>query len=416
MQRSMITFRAEEVMAQRDPIARLIEYNRKLVGNGRDPSWMKHKLDRLTASPFGFLRGTFHLFMSDWPHLGDDPLNPGEPQPIVGDLHLENFGGFKAQDGTFLFDVNDFDESASHTPAVDLMRVTTSFLLADEKHGELRAVDRIEAFIDSYIAAVRAQDLRPFTAETAKLPIAVTEAIDEARHLSRGSWLEQRVAGPPGERHFVANDKYFPVKDPAVRAAVAEAVLAFTKKCDQRPSDCPSWGKMIDVAVRIAGTGSLGRFRYSVLMPGKGEEKGKELVLELKESMPSSMAPDDPSDQGERVIANQRLLQGASPGYLGVTRLAGTTYTVRELQPSDAKLDSESMKGAEKDELCASCGTVLGRLHSRGSRTLKARVEGRDRALRRRVAAFALRYAEIVDEDFETLVRRRDEVERALGL
>src|SRR5581483_9754303 len=149
----MITFQGEEVMAQRDPIARLIEYNRKLVGNGRDPLWMKRKLDRLTASPFGFLRGTFHLFMNDWPALGDDPLAPGEAQPIVGDLHLENFGGFKTRDGGVVFDVNDFDETASHTPAVDLMRVTTSFLLADEKHGELRAVDRVESFIESYLAA-----------------------------------------------------------------------------------------------------------------------------------------------------------------------------------------------------------------------------------------------------------------------
>ncbi|HZS35459.1 MAG TPA: DUF2252 family protein, partial [Polyangia bacterium] len=161
---------------------------------------------------------------------------------------------------------------------------------------------------------------------------------------------------------------------------------------------------------------SLGRFRYSVLMPGKNEEKGKELVLELKETMPSSLAPDDTADQAERVVANQRLLQGASPAYLGTTKIGGTSYTVRELQPTDAKLDSETLKGGERDELCASCGSVLGRLHSRGSRNLKARIEGRDRAMRRRIAAFALRYAEIVCEDFEALTRRREEVEQALGL
>ena len=102
------------------------------------------KLDRLCASPFGFLRGTFHLFVADWPRVGDDRCAPGAEQPIVGDLHLENFGAFRAADGSVVFDVNDFDETASSTPALDLARVATSVVLADERHGDVRAVERIE--------------------------------------------------------------------------------------------------------------------------------------------------------------------------------------------------------------------------------------------------------------------------------
>jgi hypothetical protein len=47
---------------------------------------------------------------------------------------------------------------------------------------------------------------------------------------------------------------------------------------------------------------------------------------------------------------------------------------------------------------------------------LAERLEGRDRAIRRRVAAFALRYAEVVVDDHAQLLARRGEVERALGL
>jgi hypothetical protein len=92
------------------------------------------------------------------------------------------------------------------------------------------------------------------------------------------------------------------------------------------------------------------------------------------------------------VIAHQRKLQAAVPAYLGTTTVLGWRYTVRELQPMEAKLDLETIKPGELDALCAACGTVLGRLHRRGNMDLPARLDGRDRALSRRVAAFALRY------------------------
>ena len=78
---------------------------------------------------------------------------------------------------------------------------------------------------------------------------------------------------------------------------------------------------MLDASARVAGTGSLGRFRYAVLLPGKGGKAGKELVLELKEALASSLAPDSPVDQAARVVATQQKLQGDSPAYLGTATI-----------------------------------------------------------------------------------------------
>ena len=39
-------------------------YNQRFVG--RDPDLLPHKLRKMAQSPFGFFRGTFHLFASDW--------------------------------------------------------------------------------------------------------------------------------------------------------------------------------------------------------------------------------------------------------------------------------------------------------------------------------------------------------------
>jgi uncharacterized protein (DUF2252 family) len=397
----------------RDPIAEIIRYNRRFVGDGRDPKWLATKLDWLCAAPFAFLRGTFHLFCADWPAFGDDPLGAGPPQPIVGDLHLENFGAFRAADGTVVFDVNDFDETGDGEPALDLCRVATSFLLADERHGELRAVDRIGAFLDAYLSGARSLDLRAIDGKD--MPQAVKAVIAAADDGSRSAWLEKRVAGGAGSRHFLDADKYTPITDGPMRTAVGKAVAEFGARCDERPS-VAGWPNVLDTAIRIAGTGSLGRWRWVVLVQGKSDKPGKERILELKEALPSSLSPNAPGDPAERVISNQRRLQGASPAFLGVAHVDGRACTVRELQPTEAKLDSASVKAAELDALCGACGTVLGRMHRRSAHDLPGRLEGRDRGLRRRVAAFALRYAEIVASDFALLRARRAEVEAALGL
>jgi uncharacterized protein (DUF2252 family) len=393
----------------------LVGYNRRFVGDGRDPAWLRSKLDRLCASPFGFLRGTFHLFVADWPHFGDDPLAPGPDQPIVGDLHLENFGAFRAADGNVVFDVNDFDETASSTPALDLARLCTSIVLADDKHGDARAVERIAALVDAWIAAVGSLDLRPLGTKDA--PPVVRALVDTASDASRVSWIERRVEGDAGGRRFKSSDKYQSINDGRLRAAIITGVREFGAACPERPADSPDWPQVLDVAVRIAGTGSLGRFRWAVLTHGKSDKPGKERILELKEALPSSLAPTDTGDDAAaRVIASQRRLQGAPPAYLGVAHVDGRALTVRELQPTEGKLDSAALKGGDLDALAAACGTVLGRLHRRAGGDLAARVRGRERALARRIAAFALRYAEQVGEDHARLRANRDAVASALGL
>src|SRR5207248_11010989 len=177
-----------------------VGYDRQFVGDGRDPAWLRLKLDRLCASAFGFLRGTFHLFVADWARLGDGPLAAGADQPIVGDLHLENFGAFRAADGSVVFDVNDFDETASFTPALDLARLATSLVLADERHGDARAVDRITALVDGWSAAARSLDLRPIGGKDA--PPIVRALVESADDASRATWLERRAEGGAAQRRF----------------------------------------------------------------------------------------------------------------------------------------------------------------------------------------------------------------------
>ena len=400
--------------ANRDALAELVKYNSRFVGDGRDPAWLRTKLDRICASSFGFLRGTFHLFVSDWPSVGLDALVDAPAQPIVGDLHIENFGAFRAADGSVVFDVNDFDETGSGSPALDLGRLATSIVLFDEKHADARALERIGRMLEAWKVAATSLDLRPMVAQDA--PPVVRTIIAAADDSSRAPWLEKRVESVGGQRHFKNSDKYQRVTDDGVRAAIVAGVREFGGSCVDRPTEVAGWPRVLDVASRIAGTGSLGRFRWAVLIDGKSGKVGKERILELKESLPSSLAPNDTGDPAQQVIAQQRRLQGASPAFLGVAHIAGRSFTVRELQPTEAKVDGSAIKAADVDALCAACGSALGRLHRRGAHDLPTRFAGAERALARAVSAFALRYAEIAAADHAALCARRPEVERQLGL
>lgn len=399
----------------RDPLDALVRYNRQFIGDGRDPAWLAQKLDKLCASPFGFLRGTFHLFVDDWPAFGDDPLAEGAAQPIVGDLHLENFGAFRAAGGDVVFDVNDFDETASFTPALDLARLSTSIVLADDKHGDARAVERIGALLDAWCQAAQSLDLRAVAGKDA--PPVVRGLVTQADEASRADWLARRAEGDAAHRRFKRSDKYQPVSDDHLRAAIVAGVRDFGARCPERPADVADWPHVLDVAARTAGTGSLGRFRWAVLVQGKSDKAGKERILELKEALPSSLTPDAAAaSAADRVIATQRRLQAASPAWLGVAHVDGRPFTVRELQPTEAKVESAALKSGDLDALAAACGTVLGRMHRRASDELPSRIAGREAQLRRRIAAFALRYAALVVDDQARLRAGRAEVERALGL
>lgn len=398
---------------RRDAIDALLRFNLPFAEPDRDLDQLRLKIDKLCASPLGFLRGTFHLFVDDWNANPDhDPLPAADPVPIIGDVHLENFGAYAAIGGGVVFGVNDFDECGAGSQGLDLARLAASILLADDGLGLKPAVGRVQSLVEAWLEAVRADVVPPD--DRRGMPTAVTRLLDKAENASRSDWLSRRIEDVGDERRFLRSVAYHVVKGP-LRAAIIDAVHAWAADCPQRPDACPSWPRVIDVAARVAGTGSLGRHRWAVLMPGRGEKPGKELVIELKESRPSPLGPAD-GGQAARVLAVQRRMQGASPAYLGTTAVDGRAYTVRELQPTEAKVQAANLGARGLDALVPALGTALGRAHRRSDPHLAARVRDRDRSVIRRTAAHALRVADLTAEDHRSLCERRDEVEAALGL
>src|SRR5262249_31211434 len=75
---------------------------------GRLPHLVPEKYNRMRASPFAFFRGAAALMAAD---LATTP-HTGVTAQLCGDAHVRNLGAYAALDGSLVFDINDFDETA----------------------------------------------------------------------------------------------------------------------------------------------------------------------------------------------------------------------------------------------------------------------------------------------------------------
>ena len=110
----------------RDPIKLL-----RINSAGRVKALIPLRYGRMAASPFTFFRGAAILQAHD---LAGTP-HTGISIPICGDAHLLNFGGFATPERQLLFDLNDFDETATGPWEWDVKRLTASLAVAAQHMG-----------------------------------------------------------------------------------------------------------------------------------------------------------------------------------------------------------------------------------------------------------------------------------------
>src|SRR5438132_13334285 len=87
------------------------------------------KLTHMAEAPVPFFRATFYRWIQLWPEVCAD-LAKAPAVLAIGDLHIENFGTWRDEEGRLIWGVNDLDEAWPASYALDLVRLTTSAYLA----------------------------------------------------------------------------------------------------------------------------------------------------------------------------------------------------------------------------------------------------------------------------------------------
>ena len=116
---------------------------------------LQHKHVMMTASTFSFLQATFYRWAQLWPEALPE-LSDAPRVLAVGDLHVDNYGTWRDEEGRLVWGVNDFDE-ATHLPfTCDLVRLATSAgLAAAEGHLNLDLKQACTAILTGYTGALR---------------------------------------------------------------------------------------------------------------------------------------------------------------------------------------------------------------------------------------------------------------------
>ena len=327
---------------QSDVVARVIKFNRR-----RDPERLALKWKAMQKDALGFFRGTCHLYCEDWPTAS--PLNETPSVWVCGDLHIENFGAYKGDNRLVYFDIADFDESILAPCAWDLTRLATSALVAAKVHGLKRksAVALCRRFLEAYTVALR--DGKPRWVERAIAQGPIKSLLEGLEGRKRAAFLAGRSQLRDGKLGLRIDEKHTLAAHPNDRKRIKKFVREFGGE-----ESNPRFFNFIDVARRIAGTGSLGLERFTILVEGRGRPAGY-FLLDLKYAAASALAryvtvkqPRWKND-AERIVAVERRMQAISPALLHAVSIDSKFYVLRELMPTQDKLDLKKWKGAVDD-------------------------------------------------------------------
>lgn len=374
-------------------VGRIRKYHRD-----REPERLALKYARLAEDPLSFFRGTPNLFYEDWPA---GPLAQVET-PLVwlcGDLHLENFGTYRGDNRSTYFDFNDFDEACLGPASWDLTRLLTSIAIEGmERQWRTAQIREVcDGVLTSYAAALAAGKARWVERETAE---GIVQDLFQKIALRRGDALLDRRTDLHRRRRLIRQDtgKALPLdstREAKKLAALIESLGRF---------------RYLDGARRIAGNSSLGVPRFVLLVEDHAEEL---FLLDLKQARPPvallfNPGPPQPQWQSEahRVVSVQFMVQAIPPAFLRSIEYAGSSWILRELMPSEDRVEIAKASNRKFAAHADSLGQVVAWGHLRsggryGSATIDALVHfGERRSWRGEVARYAVDYAEQVRKDW----------------
>jgi len=401
----------------RDPIAILEASNR-----GRLQELVPIRYGRMVRTPFTFLRGSAALMARDVATLP----STGIDVQSCGDCHLLNFGAFATPERNLVFDLNDFDETLPAPWEWDLKRLVVSFVVAARDNRQTDEAGRraVLECVRAYREHLReCSKLRPlevwYQRMDAKDVIAAApdaagrkfrqQIADRARERVLEN-LFPKIATLVGGRHRIVDQPpvLFHVAAPDFAERVAEGMADYRNSLSDDRRVLLDRYRLEDCALKVVGIGSVGTRCYIGLL---FSEDGHPLILQFKEAVRSVLEPyagkSAYANQGQRVVAGQRLMQSSSDIFLGWVRgRHGYDYYVRQLRDMKMSVPVDGFSAVQLKLYARMCGWSLARAHAKsGDAATISGYLGKSDAFDRALGTFALAYADQTQKDHAVLAK-----------
>ncbi|MFD7298840.1 DUF2252 domain-containing protein [Streptomyces sp. NPDC059897] len=401
----------------------------------RLPELVPIRYGRMLESPFRFFRGAAAIMASD---LSNTPVS-GLRAQLCGDAHLLNFRLLASPERRLMFDVNDFDETLRGPWEWDVKRLAASLVIAGRGNGFDRSERErvVRATAASYrqsmerFAAMRTLDVWYSRIEADELYAAVSgkldgrtrkrmsQALSKARGRDHLQALGKLAHVVDGELRIAADpplitplDQLLPgVERKQLEAQLIDLIERYARTLTAERRALLTQYRVVDMARKVVGVGSVGTRCWIVLLLGRDDHDP--LLLQAKEAGPSVLAefagPGAHTNQGERVVVGQRLMQAAGDMFLGWERVEGLDgrqrdFYVRQLRDWKVIPQADLMSPRVMGLFGRACGATLARAHARsGDRVAIAAYLGRSDPFDRALARFAEAYADQNERDHEAL-------------
>jgi len=418
-------------VTKRDPISLLEESSA-----GRVKRLVPLRYGRMLVSPFAFYRGSAIIQAHD---LATTP-HTGLVQPICGDAHLMNFGGFATPERNFVFDINDFDEAHPGPWEWDVKRLAASFVVGARHLGfEPAATDELVFnAIENY--RIRMTDLASmgeldlwyekmtfdYMLQNAKYEEGrkgIAKAIEKAQSRTQGSLLRkmaEKINGkwimhdaPPDLFHIQGRSTLFEADEDWAQLDLQAALSNMLKNylTTLSPSHRELLGRfqVQDVAFKVVGVGSVGTRCLALLMTDIHDQP---LFLQVKQAVPSVLARYVPvgkspfKHEGQRVVFGQRMMQSASDMFLGWNGGSGATvrhFHIRQLRDMKFSAEVETLSELTFGRYAWLCCDILARAHARAG-GLAPEISGylgKSGQFAEALVSYANSYADQVERDFQ---------------
>ena len=419
-----------------DPVALLEEQSTTRV-----PELVPIRYGRMLDSPFAFLRGSALIMAAD---LAQTPVS-GIRAQLCGDAHLANFGLFASPERQLVFDLNDFDETLAGPWEWDLKRLATSMVVAGRENG-LSPQERADVVLDgvgTYRSTMRAfagmKNLDVFYArldadgaldqlsdqvsrqirKSYRKTVAKARTSDSVKALSKLTTTvngDLRIASDPPLIETL--EDLLPGEEGAqYRASLHGLLRQYRGTLERDRREALEGFRIVDVARRVGGVGSVGTRAWIFLMLGRDSQDP--LFLQFKEAQPSVLErflhKSRYRNRGQRVVSGQRLMQASSDIFLGWQRVVFPDGVQRDFYARQLKdwKGSFAVEGARAPGMriyARACGWTLARAHARsGDRIAIAAYLGAGDAFDRAIYAFSEAYADQNERDHAAL---KDAVKR----
>jgi uncharacterized protein (DUF2252 family) len=409
-----------------DPVAILEQQNVSRV-----QKLVPVRFARMLASPFAFLRGSAAVMAGD---LAGTPAT-GLFVNACGDMHVSNFGVFASAERNLVFAINDFDEIHPGPWEWDLKRLAASAAVATRFMGgdKDKAADAARAIVRSYRKRLRRfaemghlevwynriDERAVLDTLSAKARRRAERAMAKAREKGHVQALDKLTEKVDGEHRIIEEIPLIIRETHAENGApISEALdLVLRSYIESLPMDrlkLLSRYRIVDVARKVVGVGSVGTGCWVVLL--KGTDNDDPLFLQVKQAQASVLAPYVEGtlpfkNHGKRVVMGQHLAQGAPDIFLGWGRINDKDFYVRQLADMKGSIafgEGDTGQLEVFEEYCAMCGWALALAHAKsGDAALIAGYCGNSPELDDAIARFALAYAKQTDKDHDALDKAR---------